>query len=94
MDAMDCLCDVDFISKTREHFVGLSGKYIYLDGSEMQKGEDKNFCYSAFVIEIRGVWCLVTAGHVIEKIRVLSGIAQSQRHSAPASRSVGGLHTT
>ena len=68
MDAMDCLCDVDFISKTREHFVGLSGKYIYLDGSEMQKGEDKNFCYSAFVIEIRGVWCLVTAGDGIEKI--------------------------
>ncbi len=72
MDAMDCLCDVDFISKTREHFVGLSGKYIYLDGSEMQKGEDKNFCYSAFVIEIRGVWCLVTAGHVIEKIDALA----------------------
>lgn len=66
----DLVESTDFINQVRNHFVGLSGKCVR-ENSSGGIAEEKNFAFSAFVIEIRGVWCLVTAGHVINDIEVV-----------------------
>ncbi|HUU85167.1 MAG TPA: hypothetical protein VM243_16830 [Phycisphaerae bacterium] len=58
----------------RKHFVSISGWVVPRTG----RGGDENqppraVHVSAFVLSVRGVWFLVTAGHVIEKLdRMLS----------------------
>lgn len=63
---MDFILNQDFRDNIREHFVCITGTYIHVDGAGKQVGDEKKFAFSAFVIEIYGVWCLVTAGHVIQ----------------------------
>lgn len=59
---------VNFSDMVRRHFVALSGSYVEVDGEDKHVGKEKHFAFSGFVIAIRGVWCLMTAGHVIENI--------------------------
>src|SRR5262249_10562634 len=44
------------------------GRYIHLDDAGKMSGPEMNFAFSGFVIAIRGVWCLMTAGHVLKKL--------------------------
>jgi hypothetical protein len=62
------LNDPGFFDNICEHFVCISGTYIRIDDSGKRLGGEEHFAYSAFVIDINGTWCLVTAGHVIDQI--------------------------
>lgn len=50
------------------HLVALGGSYVQLDGAGQPVGEPVFFCYSGFILSVRGVWCLVTAGHSIQRL--------------------------
>jgi hypothetical protein len=50
------------------HLVSLGGSYVEIDAAGRDVGEEKFFAYSGFVMSVRGVWCLVTAGHCIENL--------------------------
>src|ERR1043166_7053353 len=63
---MEFLLNQGFHDNVRQHFVCITGTYIHVDAVGKRLGEDKKFAFSGFVIEIYGVWCLVTAGHVIQ----------------------------
>lgn len=60
--------NADFIKSIRRHFVAIYGRYIHLDDAGNMTGPEINFAFSAFVVAIRGVWCLMTAGHVLQKM--------------------------
>jgi hypothetical protein len=68
---MEFLLNQEFRDNVRQHFVCITGTYMHLDGTGKRLGEDKKFAFSGFVIEIYGVWCLVTAGHVIHLMDAL-----------------------
>jgi len=57
-----------FLRSIRRHFVCLCGVWVELEGRGGWKGEEKPYCYSGFVIEICGVWCFMTAGHVFKDV--------------------------
>jgi hypothetical protein len=57
--------DHAFIDAVRTHFVSLTVHCTPVTASGDRAGEDVIAAYSAFVIDIFGVWCLVSAGHVI-----------------------------
>jgi hypothetical protein len=59
-----------FDDSVRRHFVALTGSYVEVDGAGNHVGKVRHFAYSGFIVAIRGVWCLMTAGHVIEGINV------------------------
>jgi hypothetical protein len=63
---MEFVQDQDFLRGIRRHFVSLSGTCVDLQGAFPR--EERMFCCSGFVIEICGVWCFVTAGHVFNEI--------------------------
>ena len=65
---MNVFEDSNFLDSVREHIVGISGRCATFDDHGNQEGDEQNFAFSAFVIEIRGIWCLVTAGHVIQRL--------------------------
>jgi hypothetical protein len=50
------------------HLVSLAGSYVEIDAAGRDVGEKKFFAYSGFIMSVRGVWCLVTAGHCIENL--------------------------
>lgn len=57
----------------RDRFPFLSRHLVSLGGTCMPLGEDgeptgdaKPFVYAGFILSVRGVWCLVTAGHVMQ----------------------------
>ena len=50
------------------HLVSFCGSYVALDANGREIGEHKPFTFSGFVMAVRGVWCLVTAGHCIENL--------------------------
>src|SRR5262249_32121260 len=50
------------------HLVCIGINYVALDASGNPVGDIQFSASSAFVIEIHGVWLLVTAGHVFKKI--------------------------
>jgi hypothetical protein len=50
------------------HLVSLGGSYVALDGAGRAVGRQQFFAYSGFILSVRGVWCLVTAGHCIENL--------------------------
>jgi hypothetical protein len=60
--------DQDFLASIRRLFVCLCGNYIALDAGGKWKGDERPYCYSGFVVEICGVWCFMTAGHVFKTI--------------------------
>lgn len=60
--------DEAFLKSIRRHFVCLAGVCVELDSSGRWKGEERPYCYSGFVIEICSVWCLMTAGHILQDI--------------------------
>jgi hypothetical protein len=57
--------DQTFLDGIRRHVVSLTGTLHDLDSSGRVRGEERHFCCSGFIVEIRGVWCLVTAGHIL-----------------------------
>lgn len=58
--------DPQFLGSIRRHFVGFGGTvHDIKDGRPV---EERHFACSGFVVEIRGVWCFVTAGHVFTEI--------------------------
>lgn len=58
--------DPRFLGSIRRHFVSLGGTVHDLkDGQPIR---ERPFACSGFVVEIRGVWCFVTAGHVFTDI--------------------------
>ena len=60
--------DHEFLRSIRRHFVSLSGTFVRLDGQGNPTGSELPYCYSGFIIEIRGRLCFVTAGHVFQQI--------------------------
>jgi hypothetical protein len=60
--------DPEFLQSIRRHFVSLCGNYVALDAGGRWDGDERPYCYSGFVIEICGVWCFMTAGHVFKDI--------------------------
>jgi hypothetical protein len=50
------------------HLVALGGSYVQLDAAGQVVGEPVFFAFSGFVLSVRGVWCLVTAGHSIQRL--------------------------
>jgi hypothetical protein len=50
------------------HLVSLAGSYVEIDAAGQDASEEKFFAYSGFVMSVRGVWCLVTAGHCNENL--------------------------
>ena len=63
---MEFAQDEDFLRGIRRHFVGLFGTCVDLQGPA--PCDERAFCCSGFIIEICGVWCFVTAGHVFNEI--------------------------
>lgn len=63
---MEFVKDQEFLKSIRRHFVGLFGTCVDLKGPIPR--EERAFCCSGFVIEVCGVWCLVTAGHVFNDL--------------------------
>jgi hypothetical protein len=55
----------EFLKSIRRHFVGLVGTCIDLNRPSCK---ERAFCCSGFVVEICGIWCFVTAGHVFNEI--------------------------
>ncbi len=53
-----------------KHLVSLAGSYAQLDSSGEATGHVDAFSFSGFVISIRGVWSLVTAGHIVRKLDI------------------------
>ena len=51
-----------------DHLVVLCGSYVAIDAKGKDTGEEKFFAYSGFVLSVRGMWCLVTAGHAIQDL--------------------------
>jgi hypothetical protein len=50
------------------HLVSLAGSYVEIDVAGRDVGQEKFFAYSGFIMSVRGVWCLVTAGHCLENL--------------------------
>ena len=50
------------------HLISLAGFRQPIDRNDNPIGNAKGFSYSGFLLTIRGVWCLVTAGHIIKKL--------------------------
>jgi hypothetical protein len=48
------------------HLVALCGSYVELDAARQEVGEPVFFSFPGFILSVRGVWCLVTAGHSIQ----------------------------
>jgi len=59
--------DPRFLGCIRRHFVALGGTLHDLNEQGEVIGE-RHFCCSAFIIDICGVWCLLTAGHIFKEI--------------------------
>jgi hypothetical protein len=47
------------------HLVAIGGVYAYLDASGNPYGQQQGVCFSGFVVEIEGIWYVVTAGHIL-----------------------------
>jgi hypothetical protein len=62
---MEFAQDQEFLNGIRRHFVGLFGTCVDLKGP---RREERAFCCSGFVIDICGVWCFITAGHVFSEL--------------------------
>jgi hypothetical protein len=50
------------------HLVSLSGWYFPVEGEGNKVEQIQSFCYSGFILSIKGMWCLVTAGHIIQDL--------------------------
>jgi len=50
------------------HLVSLCGWYYPLDSNEEPTGQIQFFSFSGFVFSIRGKWCWVTAGHILNDL--------------------------
>jgi uncharacterized protein (DUF433 family) len=59
---------VDMLRYFCDHLVVLAGSYVPLDARGHDAGEEKFFAYSGFILSVRDVWCLVTAGHAIQEL--------------------------
>jgi uncharacterized protein (DUF433 family) len=51
-----------------DHLVVLGGSYVPLDAQRHDAGAEKFFAFSGFILSVREVWCLVTAGHAIQEL--------------------------
>jgi hypothetical protein len=51
-----------------DHLVSLAGTFVPLDEEGQDAGEESFFALSGFVVTVRGVWCLVTAGHAVQTL--------------------------
>lgn len=51
-----------------DHLVVLGGSYVPLDTQGHDAGAEKFFAFSGFILSVRGVWCLVTAGHAVQEL--------------------------
>jgi hypothetical protein len=50
------------------HLVALGGAYVELDAAGQEVGEPLFFAFPGFILSVRGIWCLVTAGHSIRDL--------------------------
>lgn len=59
--------DPNFLRSVRRHFVAIGGTLHDLNQEGEVTGE-RHFCCSAFIVDICGVWCLLTAGHIFKML--------------------------
>jgi hypothetical protein len=59
---------VDMLRFFCDHLVVLGGSYVPLDAQGHDAGAEKFFAFSGFILSVRGVWCLVTAGHAVQEL--------------------------
>ncbi len=60
--------DEDFVRYFSRHLVSLSGWYHATRPNEEEAGQLQFFSYSGFIISFNGLWCLATAGHILEDL--------------------------
>jgi hypothetical protein len=60
--------DEDFVRFFSRHLVSLSGWYHATRPNEEESGQLQFFSYSGFIISFNGLWCLATAGHILEDL--------------------------
>jgi uncharacterized protein (DUF433 family) len=59
---------VDMLRFFCDHLVVLGGSYVPLDAQGHDAEAEKFFAFSGFILSVRGVWCLVTAGHAVQEL--------------------------
>jgi uncharacterized protein (DUF433 family) len=59
---------VDMLRFFCDHLVVLGGSYVPLDTQGHDAGAEKFFAFSGFILSVRGIWCLVTAGHTVQEL--------------------------
>jgi hypothetical protein len=60
--------DEDFVRYFSRHLVSLSGWYHATSSNEEETSQLQFFSYSGFIISFQGLWCLATAGHILEDL--------------------------
>lgn len=60
--------DEEFVRFFSRHLVSLSGWYQFTSPNEKEPGQLQFFSYSGFIISFNGLWCLATAGHILENL--------------------------
>lgn len=60
--------DEDFVRFFSRHLVSLSGWYHATRPNEEESGQLQFFSYAGFIISFHGLWCLATAGHILEDL--------------------------
>src|SRR5438876_9761727 len=62
--------DERFLRLLGRHVVSLSGTMVRLDENGKETGNPHFFACSGFVVSLREVWLLVTAGHILKRLEV------------------------
>jgi hypothetical protein len=60
--------DEDVVRFFSRHLVSLSGWYHATRPNEEEADQLQFFSYSGFIISFNGLWCLATAGHILEDL--------------------------
>jgi hypothetical protein len=60
--------DEDFVRFFSRHLVSLSGWYHATSLTQEESGQLQFFSYSGFIVSFHGLWCLATAGHILEDL--------------------------
>jgi hypothetical protein len=60
--------DEDFVRFFSRHLVSLSGWYHATRPNKGGSGQPLFFSYSGFIISFHGLWCLATAGHILDDL--------------------------
>src|SRR5258706_13101672 len=70
--------DEEFVRFFSRHLVSLAGWYRAINPEGEDYGQTQFFSYSGFILSIRGMWCLATAGHILSDLEQHLGNASIQ----------------